>query len=205
MECGLMAHKFHRGFTAAEKTELWDRWKRGESLKAIGRAFGKQSSSIYFLVAPHGGIRPAQRRRSGDDLSAWPSAKHFTSWLCLAPSNKISGGKVLSSRTRRSGSRVAALLRLAAVSVGRTKTALGAFYRRLSARIGKAKAVTAKARKIAVLFYNALRHGMDYIDPGASHYEIRYRERVICNLRRRAKAFGYVLQAHTPAPEPAAS
>jgi DNA-binding CsgD family transcriptional regulator len=64
MECGLMAHKFHRGFTAAEKTELWDRWKRGESLKAIGRAFGKPSSSIYFLVAPHGGIRPAQRRRS---------------------------------------------------------------------------------------------------------------------------------------------
>src|SRR3954449_4317099 len=52
MECGSMVHKFHRGFTAAEKTELWDRWKRGESLKAIGRAFGKQSSSIYFLVAP---------------------------------------------------------------------------------------------------------------------------------------------------------
>jgi hypothetical protein len=65
------------------------------------------------------------------------------------------------------------------VSVGRTKTALGAFYRRLSARIGKAKAVTATARKIVVLFYNALRHGMDYIDPGASYYEIRYRERVI--------------------------
>jgi transposase len=121
-----------------------------------------------------------------------------------APSYKISGGKVLWSRTRRSGSRAAALLRLAAVSVGRTKTALGAFYRRLSARIGKAKAVTATARKIAVLFYNALRHGMDYV-PGASYYEIRYRERVICNLRRRAKAFGYVLQAHTPAPEPAAS
>jgi DNA-binding CsgD family transcriptional regulator len=59
-----MDHKCHRGLTAAEKTELWDRWKRGESLKAIGRAFGKQSSSIYFLVAPHGGIRPAQRRRS---------------------------------------------------------------------------------------------------------------------------------------------
>jgi Helix-turn-helix domain len=59
-----MGHRFHRGFTAAEKTELWDRSKRGESLKAIGRAFGKPSSSIYFLVAPHGGIRPAQRRRS---------------------------------------------------------------------------------------------------------------------------------------------
>src|SRR5579859_4557307 len=63
MECG-MERRFHRGFTAAEKTELWDRWKRGESLKAIGRAFRKPSSSIYFLVAPHGGIRPAERRRS---------------------------------------------------------------------------------------------------------------------------------------------
>lgn len=63
----------------------------------------------------------------GDDLSAWTSAKHFTSLLGLAPSNKISGGKVLSSRTRRCGSRAAALLRLAAVTVGRTDTALGAF------------------------------------------------------------------------------
>src|SRR5271167_1580778 len=129
----------------------------------------------------------------GDDLSAWPSAKHFTSWLCLAPSNKISGGKVLSSRTRRSGNRAAALLRLAAVTVGRTDTALGAFYRRLSTRTGKAKAVTATARKIAVLFYNTLRHGMSYADPGATYYEERYRQRVLGNLRRRAKSLGYVL------------
>ena len=59
-----MSQGFRRGFTAAEKTELWDRWQRGESLKAIGRAFGKPSSSIYFQLAPHGGIRPAPRRRS---------------------------------------------------------------------------------------------------------------------------------------------
>src|SRR5215218_9704361 len=131
----------------------------------------------------------------GTDLSAWPSAKHFTSWLCLAPSNTISGGKVLSSRTRRSGNRAAALLRLAAVAVGRTETALGAFYRRLSGRVGKAKAVTATVRKIAVLFYNTLRHGMAYADPGASYYEERYRQRVLANLRRRAKSLGYVLQA----------
>ena len=130
----------------------------------------------------------------GTDLSAWPNAKHFTSWLGLAPSNKISGGKVLSSRTRRSGNRAASLLRLAAVTVGRTDTALGAFYRRLSARVGKAKAVTATARKIAVLFYNTLRHGMDYADPGASYYEERYRQRVLTNLQRRAKSLGYVLQ-----------
>ena len=130
----------------------------------------------------------------GSDLSAWPSAKHFTSWLCLSPNHKISGGKVLSARTRRSSSRAASLLRLAARAVGRTQTALGAFYRRLSARIGKAKAITATARKIAVLFYNALRHGMSYADPGASYYEERYRQRVLANLKRRAKALGYALQ-----------
>jgi len=59
-----MDQRFRRGFTAAEKTELWERWQRGESLKAIGRALGKPSSSIYNQVAPHGGIRPAPRRRS---------------------------------------------------------------------------------------------------------------------------------------------
>src|SRR4249919_2321544 len=64
MECMVMCQGYRRGFTAAEKAELWDRWQRGESLKAIGRAFGKPSSSIYFQLAPHGGIRPAPRRRS---------------------------------------------------------------------------------------------------------------------------------------------
>src|SRR5439155_4079138 len=134
----------------------------------------------------------------GTDLSRWRSAKHFTSWLTLSPGCKISGGKVLSAHTRKTTNRVAAHLRLAAVTVGRTNTALGAFYRRLSARIGKAKAVTATARKIAVLFYNAMRHGMEYVDPGASSYETRYRTRVINNLHRRAKAFGFVLQPMEP-------
>ena len=129
----------------------------------------------------------------GTDLKAWPSAKHFTSWLCLAPGNKISGGKLLSSRTRRSSSRAAALLRLAATTIGRSDTALGAFYRRLSSRIGKQKAVTATARKIAVLFYNTLRFGMTYRDPGAAAYEERHRGRVLTNLRRRARTLGYAL------------
>ena len=130
----------------------------------------------------------------GTDLSRWRSAKHFTSWLTLAPGSKISGGKVLSAHTRKTSNRVVAHLRLAAVTVGRTDTALGAFYRRLSARVGKAKAVTATARKIAVLFYNAMRFGMDYQDPGAAHYEQKYRERVIKQLHRRATEFGFILQ-----------
>ena len=130
----------------------------------------------------------------GTDLSKWRTAKHFTSWLTLSPGCKISGGKVLSAHTRKTTNRVAAHLRLAAVTVGRTSTALGAFYRRLAARIGKAKAVTATARKIAVLFYNAMRFGMEYQDPGAEHYESKYRERVLKNLHRRAAEFGYTLQ-----------
>jgi transposase len=129
----------------------------------------------------------------GSDMTQWPTAKHFTSWLTLAPGNKISGGKVLSTKTRRSANRAAKIFRLSAVNVGRTQTALGAFYRRLAARVGKAKAVTATARKLAVLFYNALRYGMAYEDPGASYYEERYRQRVLKGLRRRAKEFGYAL------------
>jgi transposase len=141
----------------------------------------------------------------GTDLRAWPSAKHFTSWLCLAPGNQISGGKVLSSRTRRSSSRAAALLRLAATTVGRSDTALGAFYRRLASRAGKSKAVTATARKIAVLFYNTLRHGMSYKDPGAEQYEQQYRSRVLANLKRRAKSLGFALQAIPGDANPAVS
>jgi transposase len=129
----------------------------------------------------------------GMDMSRWPTENHFTSWLSLAPGNKISGGKVLSTKTRRSANRAAAIFRLAAVNVGRTSTALGAFYRRLASRVGKAKAVTATARKLAVLFYNALRYGLAYEDPGASYYEEWYRERVLKGLRRRAKEFGYEL------------
>jgi len=130
----------------------------------------------------------------GTDLSRWPSAKHYTSWLSLSPGCKISGGKVLSSRTRKSTNPVAAHLRLAAVTVGRTDTALGAFYRRLAARIGKAKAVTATARKIAILFYNTMRHGTTYKDPGADYYEAAYRDRVVRQLHRRAANFGFRLE-----------
>ncbi len=165
--------------------------------EALHRIFGVDLTQIHGL-GPYLALKLVAE--CGTDFSAWPSAKHFTSWLCLAPSNKISGGKVLSSRTRRSSNRASALLRLAAVTVGRTETALGAFYRRLAGRIGKAKAVTATARKIAVLFYNTLRYGMGYVDPGASYYEDRYRQRVLANLKRRAKSLGYALQLTKPTP-----
>jgi transposase len=156
-------------------------------------------ASLYQLVGTDltqiHGIGPYLALRliseCGVDLSRWPTAKHFTSWLRLSPGSKISGGKVLSAYTGKTTNRVTAHLRLAAVTIGRTNTALGAFYRRLAARIGKAKAVTATARKIAVLFYNAVRYGMAYVDPGAVQYEQQYRQRIVKNLQRRAAEFGF--------------
>jgi len=152
---------------------------------------GRDLTQIHG-IGPHLALRMIAE--CGTDLSRWRTAKHFTSWLTLSPGCKISGGRVLSAHTMKTTNRVTAHLRLAAVTVGRTNTALGAFYRRLAARIGKAKAVTATARKIAVLFYNVMRYGMDYQDPGAEHYDKKYRERVIKNLHRRAAEFGYTLQ-----------
>jgi hypothetical protein len=126
-------------------------------------------------------------------MTRWPTSKHFTSWLTLAPEARSRVAR--SSALVRGAQRTVPLflLRIAAVSVGRTSTALGAFFRRLAARAGKAKAVTATARKIAVLFYNTLRHGAAYVDRGANYYEERYRRRTIENLRRRADALGFSL------------
>jgi len=170
--------------------------KQGNAPKFDVRNLLYQLTSVD-LTQIHGigsGVALTLIAECGTDMSRWPTEKHFTSWLTLSPGCKISGGKVLSSHTRKSNSRVAARLRLAATTVGRTDTALGAFYRRLSARIGKAKAVTATARKIAVLFYRALRFGMQYKDPGADQYDQRYRERVVKQLERRAAHFGFSLQ-----------
>ena len=127
----------------------------------------------------------------GTDLSPWPDAKHSPPGSARHQATRYPvGGSWRPVRDVRE----VGLPRLAAVTVGRTQTALGAFYRRLSARIGKAKAVTATARKIAGLFYNAVRHGMVYADPGASYYEERYKARGRANLHRRATSLGFVLQ-----------
>jgi len=106
----------------------------------------------------------------GVDMSKWRSAKAFCSWLGLCPGNKISGGKVLDSRTRQVVNRVADALRLAAQSVGRTETCLGIFYRRKLAHLGAPKATTATARKLACLIYHLLKHKQPYQEPDPAIY-----------------------------------
>ena len=129
----------------------------------------------------------------GTDMSRWPTEKHFTSWLTLAPKNKISGGRLLSSRTPRSANRAARILRMVAMSLGRTQTALGAFYRRLAVRIGKPQAITATARKLALLIYRTLKGQLAYEDTGADGYTAQQRSRVLRSLRRRAATLGFEL------------
>jgi transposase len=129
----------------------------------------------------------------GLDMTRWPTEKHFTSWLTLAPKNKISGGRLLSSRTQPSANRAAAIFRMSAMTLGRTQTALGAFYRRLAARIGKPQAITATARKLATLVYRALKGELVYRDPGADAYDIQQRARVLRRLRQRAATLGFSL------------
>ena len=142
-------------------------------------------------IAPYNALKLLSE--IGTDVSRWPTEKHFTAWLTLAPQNKVSGGRRLSSRTQPSANRAAAMLRMAALSVVRGQTALGAFYRRLAVRIGKPKAITATARKIAILVYRTLSGTLTYRDPGANTYNSRQRHRLLRRLRNHADTLGFAL------------
>jgi transposase len=130
---------------------------------------------------------------TGVDMTPWPTVKHFTSWLTLAPRNDISGGKILKSGTQKSKNRAAQAFRIAAQSVSRSDSALGAYYRRMRTKVGGPKAITATAHKIARIFYHMLKYREEYHDPGQDYYEQQYQDRVIKNLKRKAKQFGYEL------------
>jgi transposase len=138
----------------------------------------------------------------GTDMSHWATVKHFTSWLGLCPQHKKTGGKVKSSRTRPGSNRAAQALRLAAYSLLRNKSALGAFVRRLRSRLGAAKAVTAAAHKLARLVYWTLKHGTAYVKQTQEQYEAEQRNKQIHNLTRRAKQLGLVI---SEAEEPCAA
>ena len=129
----------------------------------------------------------------GTDMTRWQSAKHFASWLGLSPHNRITGGKVISSRTKPSANRAAAALRLAANALHRSDSALGAFLRRKKAQLGAPKAITATAHQLARTIYSMLRYGQEYVDAGAEYYESQYRQRALRAAKRRAAQLGYDL------------
>lgn len=129
----------------------------------------------------------------GFDLSPWKTEKHFASWLGLCPGTKRSGGKVLDTKTKRNPNRAAQAFRMAANSLYRSQTALGAFYRRLKARTSGQQAVTATAHKIARIYYAMLTKGATYIELGQQAYEQRYKQRRLDHLKNQAKSLGFQL------------
>jgi transposase len=135
----------------------------------------------------------------GTDMSRWPSEKKFGAWLGVAPNPKKTGGRLKSAQTRPGSSRAAQALRLAARSLIHSKGALGAFLRRIAARRGMPKALTATAYKLARIIYGMLKHGSDYVAQGAEQYEKAYRERVVRGLKRKAEELGLEVVEKQPA------
>jgi transposase len=135
----------------------------------------------------------------GLDMTRWPTEKHFASWLALCPENRQSAGRRKSGKTRPSANRAAAALRMAAHSLHRSASAMGAYLRRMKASLGAPKAITATARKLALMVFRVLKHQMRYVDPGQDWYERHYRERVIHAISRKARQLGYILTPISPA------
>lgn len=129
----------------------------------------------------------------GPNVSRFHSEKHFCSWLGLCPDNRISGGKVLSSRTRRVVNRASDALRMAASSLDRSQTALGGFARRMKARLGAAEGITATAHKLARIVYRLIKHGEAYVRHGLEAYEKKFAERKLNALQKTATAMGFEL------------
>jgi transposase len=135
----------------------------------------------------------------GPDLSRFASVKHFCSWLGLCPGTKISGGKVLSSGTKRSANRARQALKMAAMALSHSDSALGAFYRRLCARMDKPRANTAVAHKLARMVYFMLTRGEAFVDQGQQRYEEQQQQRSVAALKRRAATLGFRLEPATEA------
>lgn len=131
---------------------------------------------------------------TGTDMSKWPTVKHFTSWLHLCPNNKITGGKVKQRGVQPTQNRASTALRVAAASLKNSDSALGAYFRRMRARLGTPAAITATAHKLARILYHLLKYRQPYHDFGADHYEQQYRARVLRNLNRRATKLGFRLE-----------
>ena len=129
----------------------------------------------------------------GTDMSKWSSVKHYASWLGLAPHNDISGGKVLRSRTLKTGNRAGQAFRQAAASVTRSNSAFGAFYRRKCAQLGPAQALVATAHKIARTVYFMLKYKVPFEDIGAEGHEIQQRQRELTSLQPKAAKLGFEL------------
>ena len=129
----------------------------------------------------------------GTDVNKWKTSKHFSSWLGLCPSNEISGGKIIRKKTKQVKSRLNKALRMAVFGFSRSNSWLGGFYRKKKAQKGPTVAITATAHKLAVIIYNMIKYKIRYKDLGAEYFEKKYKNRIIKNLKQKAKTLGFEL------------
>lgn len=127
------------------------------------------------------------------EIHAFPTMKRFTSWLALAPNNTITGGNVKKSSTKKVNNRIADALRVAAQSLHRSKTYLGAFYRRKRRYLEPAKAITATAHKLARLIYTMLTKGQEYIERGQEYEEEQHQKQKLKHIIKQVTAMGLEL------------
>jgi transposase len=166
------------GFDVRDALREWT----GVDLTRIGGI--DVSTALKVLVEP------------GPDLSKFKSAKHFCSWLGLCPGTRISGGRRLSGASKRIPNRVARALKLAAQGLHHSQCGLGAYYRRMAARLGKGKAITATAHKLARLVYAMLTGGSEYVEQTQAQYEAKFQARTVKYLQQKAQTLGFDLVPH---------
>lgn len=198
VECDRQIETFLKNFEKKTDTVLGKKGKRrstghGPKFNAHEYLYGITGVDLTTIDGVDATTVMTVLPETGLDMSRWRTEKHFCSWLGLSPNHQISGGKILDRKTRRVVNRATQAFRLAAQSLKANKSALGAYFRRMRARLGGPDAITATAHKIARIFYRMLRYGQQYVDIGQNYYQEKYRERVLTNLKKRAKELGYEL------------
>jgi transposase len=172
---------------------------RFEGTKAVFRALGVDLTAIEGIEVPTALVILSE---IGVDVSKFPTEKHFTSWLGLCPNHQQSNHTLKSRRVRKGKNRVAIALRLAARSLHRSQSALGAFFRRMNSRLGYRGAITATAHKLARYVYAMLKHGELYVSQSLEQYEAAMQQRIERTLRKKAHALGYDLVPRQPLSSP---
>lgn len=185
------------GLTGREK-------RRGNAPEYDVQSYLYQLTGVDLTQAPSFGAAAMQSliAETGTDMSRWPTEKHFVSWLGLAPDPKISGGRIIGHNHRHVQSRAAKLFRTLAMTLHRSPSWIGAFYRRMKGRLGGKTAVNATAHKLALLYYRMLQSGRAYQEITAAEYERRFQKKMLQNLKRRARQYGFEL-VERPCPVPA--
>lgn len=177
--------------SASSQNEQEKQLRRGE----LYRLLGVDLTAIEGIGPLHAQVILSE---IGRNVAAWRSEKQFTSWLGLCPDNRITGGRVISVRNKRVKNRVATALRMAASSLERKRSGLGAYYRRMKGKLGPAAGLKATAHKLARLVYRMLKYGETYVAVGQAEYEARVWAKQLKSLRKKAAHLGYELVSKTP-------